>query len=631
MMTQSALFSDEDPTLEQAGRTAPVELRVGGDLPERPTLAANVELVGEMQGSGFQNQQWLIQRDGRFIQVTELLYRIAEQANGHHTLEEIAARVTENTEWSVGAEHVQHLIRTKLMPLGLIAGTDGTVIGYSPDQVRSPLQINLRKNLLGPRVIEPIARVFQILFAPPLLIPILVVVVLAHGWLYFIHGVGSSIRAAVYTPGGLLLVLLIMVVSGIVHEFGHASALRYGGGKARGMGTGFYIVYPTFYTDTSDSYRLGRWARLRTDLGGIYFHLLFVLGILGIYFVTRQEVLLAVVLLIDGDILYQLIPYVRLDGYWALADLTGIPDFFALMGPFLRSKLPIPGVQGEKLPDLKRWVQVAFMSYIVLTIPVLAVFFGVMIANFPSFITFTWDALRVQMQAFSMAQSVGEPLAMAAVASQILLLVLSILAGVYFFFSMARNGVVYLWRWSSPTLPRRLAGAVAAVTVLALVALLWAPSLSAMNLTVANGPTGTKIFKVTERLHVAGSVAYPQNPPVGGNHAWIWENCGFYDKPIANEQAVHSMEHGAVWIAYRPGLSQAQIDVLYRLAHRESYVLVSPMADLPTPVVASAWARQLQLDSVNDPRLEEFVHTFELGRQAPERGGGCTGGAGEPK
>src|SRR5919205_3675464 len=116
------------------------------------------------------------------------------------------------------------------------------------------------------------------------------------------------------------------------------------------MGVGFYLSLPTFYTDTTDAYRLGRWARLRTDLGGVYFHLVFGLGLMALYFITRQEVLLAVVLVISMDILYQLIPYVRLDGYWALADLTGIPDLFSQMGPFLRSVLPVPG---SKLPRLK--------------------------------------------------------------------------------------------------------------------------------------------------------------------------------------------------------------------------------------------------------------------------------------
>ena len=93
------------------------------------------------------------------------------------------------------------------------------------------------------------------------------------------------------------------------------------------MGAGFYLVYPALYTDTTDAYRLGRWARVRTDLGGFYFHLIFALGLVSLYLVTGWEFLLFVVLLINSNIIYQCMPFVRFDGYWALADLTGIPDF----------------------------------------------------------------------------------------------------------------------------------------------------------------------------------------------------------------------------------------------------------------------------------------------------------------
>ena len=91
------------------------------------------------------------------------------------------------------------------------------------------------------------------------------------------------------------------------------------------------------------------------------------------------------------------------------------------------------------------------------------------------------------------------------------------------------------------------------------------------------------------------------------------------------------MEHGAVWITYRPDLPTDQVDRLRQLAHREQYVIVSPYLGLPAPVVASAWARQLRLDSAIDPRLTQFVRAFALGDQAPERGGPCTGGTGSPQ
>jgi putative peptide zinc metalloprotease protein len=82
------------------------------------------------------------------------------------------------------------------------------------------------------------ARLFQVLYTPAILIPVLILIATAHGWLYFIHGIGDSVRAALYTPGGLLIVLAFMLVSGVLHEFGHAAVLRYGGGRVRRMGTG---------------------------------------------------------------------------------------------------------------------------------------------------------------------------------------------------------------------------------------------------------------------------------------------------------------------------------------------------------------------------------------------------------
>ncbi|OLB06019.1 MAG: hypothetical protein AUH14_07365 [Candidatus Rokubacteria bacterium 13_2_20CM_69_15_1] len=94
---------------------------------------------------------------------------------------------------------------------------------------------------------------------------------------------------------------------------------------------------------------------------------------------------------------------------------------------------------------------------------------------------------------------------------------------------------------------------------------------------------------------------------------------------------MHSLERGAVWITYRPDLPPGELDALRRLARRERLVLVSPYPELPVPVVASAWGRQLRLDSANDSRLGRFVRIFQNGLQAPERGRECSGGIGTPR
>jgi hypothetical protein len=121
--------------------------------------------------------------------------------------------------------------------------------------------------------------------------------------------------------------------------------------------------------------------------------------------------------------------------------------------------------------------------------------------------------------------------------------------------------------------------------------------------------------------------AWTESPPVGGYHNNVWQNCGFYDKPVGSGNAVHSLEHGAVWITYKPDLPQDQIDKLKSIAESQDYILVSPYENQSSPIVVTAWDNQLQLQSADDKDLARFVHQFK-GRagEAPEAGAACSGG-----
>jgi hypothetical protein len=144
---------------------------------------------------------------------------------------------------------------------------------------------------------------------------------------------------------------------------------------------------------------------------------------------------------------------------------------------------------------------------------------------------------------------------------------------------------------------------------------------------VSNRPTldAVKTYTVT-RDHTTDAVTYAQTPPVGGDHAATWLNCGVYAEPVSNELAVHALEHGAVWVTHSPDLPA---DQLTRLTDSipDTYMVLSPYDGLPGPVVASAWGTQLVLDGVDDPRLEEFIKAYRQGPQTPEPGAACTGGS----
>ena len=138
---------------------------------------------------------------------------------------------------------------------------------------------------------------------------------------------------------------------------------------------------------------------------------------------------------------------------------------------------------------------------------------------------------------------------------------------------------------------------------------------------------GSETFEVASNDHTEGTVDYVQEPPAGGAHHPIWQNCGFYEESVRNEHAVHSQEHGAVWVTYQSSLPADQQRLLRRLTERAEYLLVSPYPDLPAPVVASAWGARIELNDADDPRLRSFIRTYA--GEGPEPGAPCSGGTDE--
>ncbi len=125
--------------------------------------------------------------------------------------------------------------------------------------------------------------------------------------------------------------------------------------------------------------------------------------------------------------------------------------------------------------------------------------------------------------------------------------------------------------------------------------------------------------------HTEGAVEYSEHPPVGGMHDSVWYTCQYYDSAIRTENAVHSLEHGAVWITFDPDLPQDQQDRIKNISEEQGYILASPMEGLPAPVVASTWNHQIQLQSADDDDLMRFIATYKQGPDTPEPGASCTG------
>ncbi|MBV9283935.1 MAG: hypothetical protein JO176_04945, partial [Acidimicrobiia bacterium] len=332
------------------------------DSAGRPRLTDGTELIGEFEGSGYKEPPSLARRgDGQVVQLTPLLYSVAEKSDGNHTLEQIAVEVGREIGRTVTADNVRTLVDAKLHPLGLVTGTDGSKAQV--EKLDPLLALKFRYAVIPERVSRVLGSVFRPLFFPPFILAALAAVVVTDYWVFFQHGVAQATRQALYEPAIFLIMFAALVLAAAFHEIGHATGCRYGGADPGRMGCGLYLAWPAFYTDVTDAYRLDRRGRLRTDLGGVYFNVIVIVATMGLYLVTRWEPLLLLIVVQHVEIVHQLLPIIRLDGYYIVADMTGVPDLFNRIRPILVSALPWKETD-EKVKVLKPWVRVAVTAWV---------------------------------------------------------------------------------------------------------------------------------------------------------------------------------------------------------------------------------------------------------------------------
>jgi hypothetical protein len=127
--------------------------------------------------------------------------------------------------------------------------------------------------------------------------------------------------------------------------------------------------------------------------------------------------------------------------------------------------------------------------------------------------------------------------------------------------------------------------------------------------------------------HQDGTITYPMDPPAGGPHNPRWLTCTgrVYPDPVGKEKAVHSLEHGAVWITYRPGLDAASVDRLAARVRGQDYTMLSPYPGQQRPISVQAWGYQLTVDSADDNRIDAFIRQYRITASA-EPGAPCSGG-----
>jgi putative peptide zinc metalloprotease protein len=435
-----------------------------------PRLAEGVELLGEYQNSAYSQPPSLVRRaDGQVIQMSPLLYQVACRIDGSCGPDAIAALVSADLGRSLTADQVRYLITAKLLPLGVVAA--GGVPRALPKA--NPLfSLRARGTLLPERIVNLVGAFLRPLFRWPVVVAVVVSVAAVDWWLFAVHGLGGGISQVLRDPVDLLVVLGLSLVAAVFHECGHATACRYGGARPGVIGVGIYLVWPSFFTNVTDSYRLSRAGRLRTDLGGLYFNLIFILALAGIYVATSSQVLLLVIAVTHLEMLDQLLPFVRFDGYFILSDFIGVPDLFARVVPIVKSAFPT-GRRDPRVAGLRRSARIVVTGWVLCVIPLLLFTMGYLLLYLPGVDRALWRSARMQAHLMS-AAVVGHHYAVAA--ADVIGAILVVLPGagsLYIVIGLARRLATLGRRWSAGRPVRRLVAAGAGLEVMAALAAFW--------------------------------------------------------------------------------------------------------------------------------------------------------------
>jgi putative peptide zinc metalloprotease protein len=453
------------------GRTAPALPPADAPGPAwPPRLAEGVELLGEYKDSGYSQPPSLVRRaDGQVIQMSPLLYQVACRIDGSRGLDAIAALVSADLGRSLDAGQVRYLITAKLLPLGVVAA--GGVPRALPKA--NPLfALRARGTLLPERIVNLVGAFLRPLFRWPVIVAVAGSMLAVDYWLFAVHGLGGGIQQVLRDPADLLVVLGLSLVSAVFHECGHATGCRYGGARPGVIGVGIYLVWPSFFTNVTDSYRLSRAGRLRTDLGGLYFNLIFMLALAGIYAATSSQVLLLVIAVTHLEMLDQLLPFVRFDGYFILSDLIGVPDLFARVVPIVKSALPA-GRRDPRVAGLRRGARMVVTGWVLCVIPLLLFTMGYLLLHLPGVDRTLWRSARMQAHLMSAAVA-GHHFAVAAVdAIGVVLVILPGAGSLYIAARLARRVATLGRRWAVGRPARRCLATGTGLAVMAALAAFW--------------------------------------------------------------------------------------------------------------------------------------------------------------
>lgn len=444
-------------------------------------LANGTELIGEFQDSGLTEPRFLVRRsDGQVMQLPLLLYRVAASLDGRRDDAGVAGDLARELGRPLTGEEVAFLVEDRLRPAGIIASdVQEGVAQRAPVPVRADplLALRYRVGVIPASVAWRIGGVFRPFFWRPVWVVVLAAFVVTDLAIVlrgdFLGRTLSGVNQIVQQPSLTLVIMAATLLALAFHECGHVTACRYGGARPGDMGIGLYLVWPALYSTVTDAYRLDRTGRLRTDLGGVYFNVVAIVGTSAVYLATGQPWLLVLLLAMHTETAWQFLPSIRLDGYYMLADLVGVPELFGYLSPVLKSLLPGRPTH-PRVRALKPWSRRIIVCWVVAVVPTITFYVGTFLLVLPQALPALWSSMQQYLHQLQQSVRAGDVAMTVLGILQLFLILLPWVGTALIAWSTARMlGRLALRRWGrGPVAPARVAAVrqalgVATVTALA--------------------------------------------------------------------------------------------------------------------------------------------------------------------
>ena len=463
------------------------------DPPDLPALAPSTWLVGQLQESALEDPPWAVEQPKRgYVEMSELAYRVAEQATGDQTIDEIATAVSTALRRPVSAIDVEALIDTVLIPRGVVRGSNGqihdgddgtaaavTVSGGVRRQGRRvptarPLR---RERIVGPKRLEAVAGILMWLFWPPVMLVVVGVGLAMLVWLFGMHGLARGLIQVLAVPVLLPVTLIVTVLGAAVQGIGPMVALYGGGATIQRLRISPRLGQPAFVVDVADDYGLSRWARLTVNVSGVYLQLVVALVLCILGRLLGGEFLFLAVALLTLNMLRLLLPFGRPGADRLLADWLLVQHPLRYAEQAIGRYVPGLAESDHPLPPLKRWGQITIGVYLLASALMLVVVGLVILRTMPTIVATAWAALSAYL--LGMAEALGERDAIMFLGSlfNAAILALTSFCLVVALIVVVRELAARVWGWSQETPHRRLPFTIGVALLILLLVVCWVPVL----------------------------------------------------------------------------------------------------------------------------------------------------------